>query len=58
MNGRSAGRNGGYPIVYHYIFYPVIIIFTLLSVTTVSVGVLRDAVYETHRRNLLSIVGL
>jgi two-component system, OmpR family, phosphate regulon sensor histidine kinase PhoR len=49
-------ERGGYRIAYHYLVYPIVIAVTLLSVTAINVRTLREAVYETHRRNLSTIV--
>jgi two-component system phosphate regulon sensor histidine kinase PhoR len=52
------GPNGrrSYRLVSHYLVYPAVIIVTLLLVTVVSVRVLREAVYDTHRRDLQVVV--
>jgi len=46
----------GHRLVYHYIIYPTVIIITLVLATFISVRVLREAVYETHRSDLGVVV--
>ena len=45
-------RVGGWPLVYHYVLYLGVIAVAFTVTTVVSVRVLREAVYATHRHDL------
>lgn len=46
------GRRHRSRLAYHYAIYPLIIIITLVLTTFINSRVLRDAIYDAHRRDL------